>query len=459
MPDILDDDELPRIKPKISPAAQNPMEIPTIASPQMSQMKPAVNLPGVQVPTQTQTDTNELNRLKTTGSGISQIHNPFLKTLATIGDVASNVISPGLSSRIPGTMAHHNQLVGQQEGIVKNDLGQAKEIADTAHQEAETKKLNNPQPQKAENPEADAYAVLNDPNSTPEQRKAATDALNTVKDAGKQDKGITDPKTGYAQAIAEAIKAGRDPNTDPHVQAWKTAIESIGKQEKPDAPEQQFVDEFMQRNKGATIAQAQRAYAQNSHVAESPDVKRNAVESAQVERESRQNIRKAADKYLDTKRSVAQLSASIDAAKDGNGLVTSFVPTMEVLGINASSGVHRISPAEAQAANLPGGWAEQFNAWYTKASSGKPTPQLIAEGKQLASILKKGAYQQYKDTHDYESGVVSGYGGKDFGKRVPLIPGEDPQPTQGPKVGDIVDGFKFKGGDPSVQTNWEKAGK
>lgn len=154
---------------------------------------------------------------------------------------------------------------------------------------------------------------------------------------------------------------------------------------------------------------------------ESPGEKRSASEIAQVEREARGNVRKAEGQYRATQQSVQQLQSGIDAAKDGNGLLTSFVPTMEVLGINASNGVHRISPAEAQAAGMPGGFVERFNAWFDKASTNKLSPQLQAEGKALGKILADSAYQRYKSTYEDESGIVEGYGGKDFGKHVPLI--------------------------------------
>lgn len=38
------------------------------------------------------------------------------------------------------------------------------------------------------------------------------------------------------------------------------------KPEKPDNPEQQFIDEYQQKHKGATIAEAQRAFKQNEHI-------------------------------------------------------------------------------------------------------------------------------------------------------------------------------------------------
>ena len=87
-----------------------------------------------------------------------------------------------------------------------------------------------------------------------------------------------------------------------------------------------------------------------------------------------------------------QTKQSIKAGADGNGLVTSMVPTMEVLGINHAAGINRISPQEAHAAGLPGSWAEQWNAWATKAMTGKLTPQLASQGNQLMDIVSNAAY-------------------------------------------------------------------
>jgi hypothetical protein len=194
---------------------------------------------------------------------------------------------------------------------------------------------------------------------------------------------------------------------------------------------------------------------------EAPGEKRNAAEIAQVEREARGNVRKAEGQYRATQQSVQQLQAGIDAAKDGNGLLTSFVPTMEVLGINASNGVHRISPAEAQAAGMPGSFVERFNSFFDKAATGKLTPQLQKEGKALAKILDDSAYQRYKSTYDDESGIVEGYGGKDFSKHVPVLKRESAEGGGGnqpaaPKAGTVENGFRFNGGDPADQKNWTR---
>lgn len=89
-----------------------------------------------------------------------------------------------------------------------------------------------------------------------------------------------------------------------------------------------------------------------------------------------------------------QTIQSIKAGADGNGLLTSMAPTMEVLGLNHAAGINRISPQEAQAAGLPGSYAERFNGWATKAATGKLTPQLASEGKQLMNIVVDAAHQK-----------------------------------------------------------------
>ena len=94
---------------------------------------------------------------------------------------------------------------------------------------------------------------------------------------------------------------------------------------------------------------------------------------------------------------------SIKAGADGNGLLTSMIPTMEVLGINHAAGISRISPAEAQAAGLPGSWAERWNAWATKAMSGKLSPQLAQEGQQLMSIVTDAAYTRALTSSAYSA--------------------------------------------------------
>jgi hypothetical protein len=98
--------------------------------------------------------------------------------------------------------------------------------------------------------------------------------------------------------------------------------------------------------------------------------------------------------YLGARAQIEQTRASIQAGADGNGLLTALVPTMEVLGINHTAGVTRISPAEADAARIPVEFGTRWNAWFQKASQGKLTPEMARQGNQLMDILENGAHEK-----------------------------------------------------------------
>jgi hypothetical protein len=99
--------------------------------------------------------------------------------------------------------------------------------------------------------------------------------------------------------------------------------------------------------------------------------------------------------FLPTLRQAKQTHDSIVAGANGNALLTNLLPTMEVLGINHAAGISRISPAEAQAAGVSPDWATRWNAWATKASTGKLSPELAKEGQALMDIVTDSAYAQY----------------------------------------------------------------
>jgi hypothetical protein len=364
----------------------------------------------------TTADQNELVREQRTGSGISQIQHGspeggigiakphpiaggILRGLSTIG----SVLAPGVMANIPGTEEHHNLLLHQQRGRIGEDLGEQKEEAATAETGARTEQAS----AAAEKDRADAAAAG--------QPKAKEEKWGEF--AGFTD--VDGTPLIHEENSGQVLRAS-DKKPPTGFQAAKPAVDKQDPTTKVTRVINGVPHEVLVNGRTGEDIKDE---GQTKVPGESPETKRNAAESAQVEREARQNIRKASDQYRATQQSVNQLTASIDAAKDGNGLLTSFVPTMEVLGINASNGVHRISPAEAQAAGLPGGWVERFNAWFDKATTGKLSPELQQEGKALGKILSDSAYQRYKSTYDDESGIVSGYGGTDFGKRVPLIQG------------------------------------
>src|SRR5690242_17648629 len=95
-----------------------------------------VDLPGVVSPYQK--DKAELDRLKSTGSGVDQFaHNhhilgPILKGLDLIG----GIVAPGVSMAIPGTSMHHQALVNQASGRTEKDINDQSKQAQTAETNA-----------------------------------------------------------------------------------------------------------------------------------------------------------------------------------------------------------------------------------------------------------------------------------------------------------------------------------
>ena len=74
-------------------------------------------------------------------SGIGQIHNPWLRGLATVGDVIGSGFFPRAAAAIPGTQMHHQGLVNMARAAVNSDEAQATAEANRAHLGAETTEL------------------------------------------------------------------------------------------------------------------------------------------------------------------------------------------------------------------------------------------------------------------------------------------------------------------------------
>jgi len=88
---------------------------------------------------------HELDRLIDTGSGVSQIQNPFLRGLARVGDLGAELFVPRFEKDIPGTEGHHSQLIENQEHLINAGVKQGQEEALTQHENVETQKaINNP---------------------------------------------------------------------------------------------------------------------------------------------------------------------------------------------------------------------------------------------------------------------------------------------------------------------------
>jgi hypothetical protein len=195
---------------------KRPQLISRVAPPSMG--APAVNVPQIGA------NQKELNRLTAPGTedakpGWQQISNPVGRTFAGIGSTALGILAPRIAGMVPGTTAHHDALVNQQESQLNQDALRQEKNAQAGHLNAETANLQHP-PDKPASNEVELF----------QQDPAKLESFYSAKEGHQPDKGVANPQAGYAQAIADALKNNRDPNTDPHVQAWRGAIEATQKE-------------------------------------------------------------------------------------------------------------------------------------------------------------------------------------------------------------------------------------
>lgn len=142
---------------------------------------------------------------------MSQVHNPFLKTLSVIGDAIGTGLFPKIAAEIPGTTAHHAQIVNAQERKVAEDQALESEAAKNAETVARANQAN-AHAESLENPAENVQPITTDagiyglnkktgkiepvssPDGAPFKVPAKPKALHHV----ETDQGIfaLDPETG-----------------------------------------------------------------------------------------------------------------------------------------------------------------------------------------------------------------------------------------------------------------------
>lgn len=180
---------------------------------------------GPKVPSKLDTDTQELQRLQTTGPGVAQIHSKPARILARIADAAVGSLFPGVAVNIPGTTAHHGAMIQNAERAIAGDQLAEKEQATNEETAARTRELN-----------AEAEAKLN-PQAKPKEENWA------------EFPNFTD---------ADGTPLIREQNSGQVVRANDkkppTGFKPIDKSQKPDSIDQQYTEALF----GGDIAKAER---------------------------------------------------------------------------------------------------------------------------------------------------------------------------------------------------------
>lgn len=216
-----------------APTAAAPASTPTAATPTATDSSSnLLTMPGASRSTtpqilNTEGDISraqaEHDRLVKTGSGISQIHNPFLRGLARAGDIAETLLVPSAAALTPGTELHHDILMRSAQNNVDKGLAQEQEEEKIPATEASTaleqqKTLAYPGTQEALDAKNESIAAKNNAAADQMQNPTARTQFQLWErqNPGKPVEQYLDEmakgkqkENDYEQYYAEGVKEGR----------------------------------------------------------------------------------------------------------------------------------------------------------------------------------------------------------------------------------------------------------
>jgi hypothetical protein len=341
------------------------------------------------------------------------IHSPFIRALGKIGaagaraiDVAGSVAAPGIAAQIPGSTLNQKVAENRAEKQQTSDTENAQRTAQTAEEQEATREM----PAKANLENAQADALNNKPDIT--AGKTPDELVLHDLMTGENGRPRVNPNTGqpykYLEAYAATKQAAQDTKPD-NAQTDKTVRIVNG------VPHEILID----KKTGADI----KDLGQTKLPGESSEQKRSAAESVQVEREARAAIHKAEQEYNGALSTVQMQRQLIKDAKGGNKEAVRIVPLEGALQITTSQGVHRINRTEVEQYGQAGSLYDRIVGRIGSGVSGKSIPNdVLADMDAMTQELAQNAHQRYQREYDYNKQVVEGYGGKDFDKRVPMMP-------------------------------------
>ena len=365
----------------------------------------------------TTTDQTKLAHDTSTGSGIQQFQqrHPILGGIARVGAGVGSALFPNIAAAIPGTDIHHQVVLNQDRKAVGEDLGEQEKTAQvgeagarqgqmeatTAHENAATDALRNPQPKQEEagktittdegifqwNPKTQLYDI----------RAGA---------APKKDEKTTPEQDAYQQSFAALIKQGMTP-----VQAYEKL------REKPENPgEQPGTWQLGEDANGKPILWNSKTGGQrDAGGINKPGTHEKATQAEAGEQQAINYAKDYIDRAVFTGPGDEALQEKFfELAKPKTGFRMSQ-PQMDMLRNSRS-------------------WMTGIEAHIRHATTGTWFSQ--EQRQQIYSTMQELADARQK------TGASAGN------------PGGGAKTA--PKAGDMEQGYKFNGGDPADKNNWEK---
>lgn len=425
------------------------------------------------------------------GSGRSRIHNPVLKGLATVGDILLGTFAPRAEMLTPGTEGNYMMRLARATHAEQADQAAAEGEARTRLQEMQAEEARQrgieagAHAQEMLNPAAkpitnELELFLHDPALFAQYKKALLDAGTThepqfIRDGAQNIVGMIDKNQNFhsktdpnldpqAKAMMDAAQPKAEPGRDVqgddgtwyHVSADNTATPIMvngqplkGKvPEKTVSPEQQFIDEYRTKNPGASIADAERAY-----------------KAIQPPERPPQTMMLVPGEGGQMTATVVRPGQSVAA----NAITPSGASSINVKEAEATQAEQK-ARADAQ---------KEYQLAQTLVAKPSPTNDLALVMRYIGATkpdslgklrlnqnevnMVLGTRSLFGNLEALEEKVRNGQmltpqQRKDMLNTMQILSGVSGPATtgKGPAVGTIENGYRFKGGDPSQGSSWER---